>query len=511
MKHRSSASVSASLGGGSSAAGGGLGAHLRSFDLYRKIPRDLTEGTAFGGTVSILFGVCFLLLFYFEVRNFLSVKGVTSIEVDHSEDAVFQMNFNLTFHSFRCEYLAVDVENIIGRKRKDIGDNSLHKYALDGTFQGKVNDAAEEEWEHLYDGTDKDVYGVKRYAIELDDKTFVSTIDKFEVVLVDFHAPWCPHCRNLAPVFEHAAHLVRERAPHQVDGHHKHSIALASFDCTVPNHKKLCIDNHIQAFPTILVFRQSKNNIVTGRRGKYLEEYNGARQAEAIAKFAISVLQQVQSTDKDALPVPNVGHDVEKDGKPESRVSRPGCRIEGFLMLQRVPGRVIIHPKGSGNSFETGLLKLDHSIKHLSFGKRKPAEIRNLVPESMEGAYSELPGRPVILQEGVEEVPFTSTEASMTHEHYIKVISTLRVPRSGSRIQAYEYTIASNVHDAEEIPSVVFSYDLSPMKVVVREEAKPWIEGFTSMCAILGGVYTCSVLLEGVLSAFVFGIAKKLD
>lgn len=61
------------------------------------------------------------------------------------------------------------------------------------------------------------------------------------------------------------------------------------------------------------------------------------------------------------------------------------------------------------------------------------------------------------------------------------------------------------------VPEIVISFDLSPLKVVVRETAKPWIEGLTSMSAILGGVFTCSIMFEGILSKTVLQFAKKLD
>lgn len=312
-------------------------------------------------------------------------------------------------------------------------------------------------------------------------------------------------------MFEHAAHLIRERAPHEVDGHHKFSIAMATVDCTAGPNRALCMAQHIQAFPTVLVYRQAKLNKVAGARGTYYEQYVGQRQAEPLAQFALSVLKEVQSADSLALPAPGDVHDVEQDGKPESKVTKPGCRIEGFLMVQRVPGRVIVRPKSAEHSFGTGLLALDHSIRHLSFGKRKPTEVRRLVDDSMEGPYSEKVGRPVVLAEGIDEVPFAANKPNMTWEHYVKVISTTRVPRRGPKIHAYEYTLASNSHTAEALNAVVFSFDLSPLKVVVRETAKPWIEGFTSMAALLGGVAAASVIVESVLSVFYNSITKKLD
>ncbi len=501
------------LAGGLSAGGGGggLGSRLRTFDLYRKIPRDLTEATAVGGSISLVFVVFFVVLIYLEVSNFVAVREVTSIEIDHSEDGVFQVNFNLTLQHLGCEHVAVDLTNVIGRKREDVKDRTVHKYSLDGAFQGYADDD-KADLEHLYEGTDRDKYGNTRHAIALDQNSFKSMVDRFEVMIVDFHAPWCVHCQHLSPIYEHAADLVKQRAPVEVDGHHKHSVALATVDCTVPAHRRICLDNHIQAFPTILVFRQSANNLVTGPRGRYYEQYTGPREAEPIANFAISVLKEVQEKDKDAIPQLHDGHDHDKDGVLDSKVSSRGCRIDGYLMVQRVPGQIIIRPKSSGHSFDTGLVNADHRISHLSFGNRKAAEVRKQVDANMDGAYAEKVGRPVVLAEGQDEIGFASQKPHATYYHYVKVVSTSRVPLRGHATHAYEYTINSNIFsDPDREPTVVFSYDLSPLKVQVKEEAKPWIEGFTSMAAILGGVYTCSVLFEAVFSGIIFTLTKKVD
>lgn len=56
--------------------------------------------------------------------------------------------------------------------------------------------------------TDLDHYGNKRIAYEVTGATFERMVRAHQVLLVNFHAPWCSHCQRTAPIFEHAAELV---------------------------------------------------------------------------------------------------------------------------------------------------------------------------------------------------------------------------------------------------------------------------------------------------------------
>lgn len=51
---------------------------------------------------------------------------------------------------------------------------------------------------------EKDAHG----NLVLTDGDIRSALDKFDFLLVKFHAPWCPHCQRLAPVFDEASKMV---------------------------------------------------------------------------------------------------------------------------------------------------------------------------------------------------------------------------------------------------------------------------------------------------------------
>jgi protein disulfide-isomerase A6 len=84
--------------------------------------------------------------------------------------------------------------------------------------------------------------------------------------LVEFFAPWCGHCKNLAPVFE-------ELAANFAHAGDKVSIAKVDAD----EHKSLGKRFGVQGFPTLKWF--------DGKKGSDPEDYNGGRDLESLTKF----------------------------------------------------------------------------------------------------------------------------------------------------------------------------------------------------------------------------------
>eukprot|EP01117_Protostelium_nocturnum_P000742 TRINITY_DN1090_c0_g1_i1.p1 TRINITY_DN1090_c0_g1~~TRINITY_DN1090_c0_g1_i1.p1 ORF type:complete len:485 (-),score=188.99 TRINITY_DN1090_c0_g1_i1:480-1934(-) len=107
-------------------------------------------------------------------------------------------------------------------------------------------------------------------AAEKDGEVYVLTKSSFEevitaheVILVEFYAPWCGHCKKLEPEYKiAAAQLVKNDPP----------VALAKVDCTVET--ELQSRFGISGYPTLKIFRRGNPS-----------DYNGPRDAAGIVSY----------------------------------------------------------------------------------------------------------------------------------------------------------------------------------------------------------------------------------
>merc|ERR1712117_519822 len=81
-------------------------------------------------------------------------------------------------------------------------------------------------------------------------------------VLVEFYAPWCGHCKQLAPIWDKLGEKYKDHE----------SIVIAKMDSTANELEEV----KVQGFPTIKLFKKGTNEVV---------DYNGDRTLEGFSKF----------------------------------------------------------------------------------------------------------------------------------------------------------------------------------------------------------------------------------
>ncbi|OIW35139.1 protein disulfide-isomerase precursor [Coniochaeta ligniaria NRRL 30616] len=116
-------------------------------------------------------------------------------------------------------------------------------------------------------------------VVQLKKDEFNDFVTSNDVVLAEFYAPWCGHCKALAPEYEEAATSLKEK-----------NIKLVKVDCT--EESDLCQSFGVEGYPTLKVFR-GLDNIVP---------YKGQRKANAITSYMIKQsLPAVSILTKDTL------------------------------------------------------------------------------------------------------------------------------------------------------------------------------------------------------------------
>uniref|UniRef100_A0A0D3DKI3 Endoplasmic reticulum vesicle transporter C-terminal domain-containing protein n=1 Tax=Brassica oleracea var. oleracea TaxID=109376 RepID=A0A0D3DKI3_BRAOL len=180
-----------------------------------------------------------------------------------------------------------------------------------------------------------------------------------------------------------------------------------------------------------------------------------------------------------------------------------GCNIYGFLEVNKVAGNFHFAPGKSFHqagvhvhdllAFQKDSFNISHKINRLTFGDYFPGVVNPL-----------------------DKVQWSQDTPNAMYQYFIKVVPTVYTDISGHTIQSNQFSVTEHVKSSEagqlqSLPGVFFFYDLSPIKVTFTEEHISFLHFLTNVCAIVGGVFTVS----GIIDAFIYhgqkAIKKKIE
>jgi len=100
---------------------------LKQLDVYRKVPKDLTESSVLGGLVTVVCGLILLILFGSELFAYWKVRTNSEllVDVDRNNDPL-RINLNLSLPFLSCDVLSLDAQDILGKHIVDVSTH-LHK------------------------------------------------------------------------------------------------------------------------------------------------------------------------------------------------------------------------------------------------------------------------------------------------------------------------------------------------------------------------------------------------
>lgn len=274
----------------------------RSFDAFswkRLVdPTELTNASTLGAIISIGGGLLLMFLVVAETLAWATPHLNTEVGLDDAgNNKPLRITLNLTFPHMPCDLLSIEVTDALGSRNTNLSSSNLHKITIDAATGRALMVKKEEGINNggrgrrgffarllgLSDGSDQrrarrpsllDDPDAPEFATRLDIDSFPQFIADNDVALVAFSAHWCPWSRKLAPVWEQVAEVVSS-VP---------DVKLGKVDCASDGASQLlCLQQHIAAFPTILLFK--------GHSPHSHVHYHGERTQQAILDFLVAARQ----------------------------------------------------------------------------------------------------------------------------------------------------------------------------------------------------------------------------
>ncbi|KAL4431733.1 hypothetical protein ABPG77_002949 [Micractinium sp. CCAP 211/92] len=186
-----------------------------------------------------------------------------------------------------------------------------------------------------------------------------------------------------------------------------------------------------------------------------------------------------------------------------------GCHMWGELKINKVAGNFHFAP---GRSYQQGNMHIhdlspfagqtfdfSHTIHKLAFGQEFP------------GMKNPLDGVHV-------EQHLAQPDNSGLYQYFLKVVPTSYADLHNHTIYTNQFSVTEHFRETAsptagggQLPGVFLFYDLSPIKVRFQESRLSFLSFLTSLCAIIGGVFTVSGIIDATVYHGQQAIKKKLD
>ena len=242
---------------------------------------------------------------------------------------------------------------------------------------------------------------------------------------------------------------------------------------------------------------------VAGAKGRVAGATGGTAddQKLALQEHSSDLVLGLLSSRRLSTAVPN------RDGADEGELPpfkendvREGCNLFGYIDVSRAPGTLHIHPHSPRHSFDFSTVNTTHHIDHLSFGLELTARERRKLPAEVVRQLTTLDG-----------YSFIATEVHETQEHHVNIMPT-SFGRKGdpSPTETYQFTATSHGRTRDTLPSLLISYDVSPVHAHIVEAGAAFSDFIVSLCAIVGGAVSVFGIVDGLLYASTSAVKKQL-
>ncbi|KAI8476232.1 MAG: endoplasmic reticulum vesicle transporter-domain-containing protein [Monoraphidium minutum] len=438
--------------------GKGVMSAITCLDAFPKVPTDFMQQTASGGVISLAAYCFMLLLFLTETRLYMTPQRTHELVVDSTVGATINIDFDIAFPRMPCAWLSLDAMDVSGELHLDV-HHDVYKQRLSPS--GTALSQAERH-----------------------------------------HLARSPEANTTSPAA--AALPAAVAAGNDTAGAGGNGTAAACGNCYGAE------DGDHPCCATCDDVRDAYQ-----RRGWVMLKLS-------------DVAQCVDNSYLDSLKA--------QEGE--------GCRMYGGLAVNRVAGNFHF---AAGRSFQQGsvhvhdvapfagkALDFSHAIARLSFGPQYPGMANPLEGVTARPPPAAAPHAALAHGAGKRGPPGGGPSGaglkdtqSAAHgkggagaastgmmQYFLKVVPTVYVGPSNKTLVSNQYSVTEHFRESapatgtaasraganpRTLPGVFFFYDLSPIKVHIVEGRASFLHYLTNLCAIVGGVFAVSGLLDGAV------------
>lgn len=304
---------------------------------------------------------------------------------DHS----IRVNFNMTMLRLPCQYVNLDVFDVMGASVHNVTRGVFrHRVLANGVRADFKPQKRPKSWQRSMGAradarppsarelnvTTAQVEGVTH----IDAEGFGPFLRARPHALVLFGAAWCPWTSDLLPTWADVERRVR------ADARLGQQLAVGYLDCARPEVRPVCKAHFVQAFPSVHLYQHNETSVH--------QNYVGPRAPEPLLEFARAA---VEHTARSSLATPFHANGVHGAHGFE------GCGLSGAFYVARVPGSLRISAHSDAHSLNPAWIDMDHHVDALTFG----------VPDTKERLHHEK-----ALQKLLEESEGLSAPALEAHE-----------------------------------------------------------------------------------------------
>lgn len=451
----------------------------------RWIAKDFVESSKTGGMFTIVAYVLMVVVFGFEIKSFLSKSPESELSLQHADGGQIQINFDVDMYDIDCRNLQVLVIDQMGEEPvKSLSrdyvlrsiDNKGRYKGVHRSSQGDGADAEEDEAAHarIHDSlakTDGEAELNADWSSSHDGlkhESFEHTIEYHDFTLVNFFAEWCSHCRKFFPMWQEIVKGVNGKPFPDRSGKNREVWGIR-VNCV--DFKDLCKEQGIDAYPMIRLYRSDGSFSV----------FEGQRTVKAVTSWV-------------EMHVKTKSYGWAKHHDEFER----GCNAKGWVRIPRVPGHLELLAGGGDQNLNAAMTNVSHMVRHLSFSDPNDGW-------RSRKAWGGLPRDALLFTNPIDSKEFVTLNFHETSVHHLTVVSSVTSSGVAYLFQHYEYI--KKLDSLEEVPQAKFHFDIEPFSIWVKYDEKRWYDFFTSMLALLGGVFVMMKLLSSATLSVVENVA----